>query len=230
MTANIDGRYTLAEPATLLWPKVITPEAYIDPKTKQPKGEPAYTTAVLFPADSVDFKAIKSLALLVIKDSWPGLDIRAGVVDGSLHLPWATGEELIAKKTKRLKDRGKEYTGGDDYQLGHAILKTTTKKSRPALAVVVNGVMVDLLDDKVIALHKSKFYSGVLGGVQINLNASEVDGTKFVTAYLQQVVSFGTGKQIGGKLASETFAGFAGKVVAEDPTKGSSEVDDEIPF
>jgi hypothetical protein len=47
-----------------------------------------------------------------------------------------------------------------------------------------------------------------------------------VTAYLQQVVSSGQGKQIGGKLASETFTGFAGKVVDEDPTTG----DDEIPF
>lgn len=225
--ANFDPRYTTVELATLLWPKVVTPEPYINPKTKKAMGEPAYTTAVMFPAESADIKAIKSKAIEVIKDQWPGLDIRAAVLDGSLHLPWASGEELIAKKTKKLKDAGKEYTGGDDYQNGHIILKTTTKLSRPALAVILNGKLVDLLDDAAIAIHKQKFYSGAKGAVQIKLNATEVEGKKFVTAYLQQVISTGTGKQIGGKLASETFAGFAGKVVAEDPSTG---MDDEVPF
>jgi hypothetical protein len=224
---DVDPRYTTTELATLLWPKVITPEAYIDPKTKKAKGEPAYTTAVMFPEASADLRAIKELSIQVIKDQWPGLDIRAARADKSLHLPWNTGEEMIAKKTKRLADQGKEYNGNDDYQLGHTILKTTTKLSRPALAVLLNGKLVDLLDDTAIALHKSKFYSGVQGAVQIKLNATEVEGKKFVTAYLQQVVSSGQGKQIGGKLASETFTGFAGKVVDEDPTTG---MDDEIPF
>ena len=227
MASNVDGRYTTTEPATLLWPKVITPEAYIDPKTKKAKGEPAYTTSVMLKSDGPDIKAIKNIAITVIKDSWPGLDIRAALADKTLHLPWETGEDAIAKKTKRLTDAGKEYTGGDDYQLGHVLLKTTTKKSRPALAVLLGGKWVDLNDDAVVGLHKSKFYSGVQGAVQVNLSASEVDGTKFVTAYLQQVASLNTGKQIGGKLASETFAGFAGKVSEEDPTQGSG---DEIPF
>lgn len=225
--AEFDPRYTTTELATLLWPKVIIPEAFIDPKTKKAKGEPAYTLTVMFPEASADLRAIKELSIQVIKDSWPELDIRAAWADKSLHLPWNTGEEMIAKKTKRLVDRGKEYNGNDDYQLGHTLLKTTTKLARPALAVLLNGKLVDLLDDTAIALHKSKFYSGVQGAVQIKLSAIEVEGRKFVVAYLQQVVSSGRGKQIGGKLASDTFSGFAGTVVDEDPTSG---MDDEIPF
>jgi len=105
-------------------------------------------------------------------------------------------------------------------------------KFQPKLGVIDNGTLVELEDDAQKAKYKGKFYSGVVAFASVNLVAYDRvgDGNKDgVTAYLNQVLSTGQGKKLGGdgggSLASN-FSQYLGQVVTEDPTAG----DDEIPF
>jgi hypothetical protein len=231
MTETVKSAYVLRDFATLLWPKVITPEAYKNVKTGQPLGEPAWSVTALLDPEGPDLKAIKAQTVRMCAEAWPGLDIRKAVADGILHLPWTTGEAEIMSKTAKLEKAGKKYAGAYDYMIGKVLLKTSAKTRAPGLAIFLNEEKIELATDQQKQLHKGKFYSGVLGAVEINLGTWTMEsGLKYVKAYLQAVLSTGTGKQLGAKSALETFSGFAGKVVAEDPTKGSSDLDDEIPF
>ena len=220
MSEEVNPYFTAKVGHTMLWPKVITPEAF---KTG---GKLAYSASWLFDPEDPELVALKALASNVLREKWPGLDLRAAVAEKKLGLPWETGDAAIARKTEKLKDAGKEYTGGDDYKVGKVVLKTTTHKTRPKLAAVVMGKDVSLDTEELIKAHESKFYSGALGLFQIKLGTNEVEGKKFVTAYLNKIMTSGQGKQIGGgQSAAETFAGFAGTVSAEDPTQG---VDDAL--
>lgn len=222
--ADTNNYYTATDLATMVWPKVITPEAYA-PKGKA-KGKPKFSAQYLLDPEGADYQAIKTKAVAAAKAVWPGADIGALYREGKLHMPFEKGDIVIEKKITKAKEEGKEYNPESDAHLvGKIVLSTSTGEGYPPKLsyLAPNGAVLDVdrLDPAQLAMHKGKFYGGVQAAYSVALKGTEVDGKKFVSAYLQSVMSANRGKQIGGRLASETFSGFAGKVSEADPTVGT---------
>lgn len=225
--------FTTINPVVSIYPHVLEPSQYEDPVTKK-KGKLEYSSQFLFPPTSPDFVALKSAVIAAIKAKWPGLDFAAAYKAGDLKMPWVSGDKKIEKVKAKLAAKNKEYGGNIDFMAGMMLVKAHTEKFPPQIGIIQGGKVIDLVTAEAKTLHKSKFYSGVEAGFHVRISAYDGvgdDGKPGVTLYLQSFVSTGRGKQIGGKVASQVFSGFAGKVSAEDPTTGKKdELDDEIPF
>lgn len=224
-----EGLFSFTAPVAFIWPALFEPRKF--GKKGQEKGEPKYSSTILFPPDHPDFTAMKQRALAVAKLRWPGRDIAADYKARELRMPWKTGDSELDRFVKKLTNDGKTYDGSRDFLKGSVVLKATSK-FQPRLSVIANGKIVDL-EEGSFAAHKSKFYSGVEGLAQINLvtyNAIDENAKDGVTAYLNLVLTLGKGAKRGGgtgPVASEVFKGYVGTSTEEDPTGG---LDDEIPF
>lgn len=227
------NEFTSTDWVVALYPHVLEPSQYEDPVTKK-KGKLEYSSQFLLKPDAPDFLALKTAVIDAIKAKWPGLDFATAYKNGELKLPWVMGDKKIEKTKAKLAAKAKEYTGNADFMAGMVVVKAHTEKFAPSCAVQQGGKNIDINDGNK-ALMKNKFYSGVLAAFSVKISAYDGvgdDGKPGVTLYLQSFLSSGKGKQIGGRVASQVFGGFAGKASPEDPTAGAAkdELDDEIPF
>jgi hypothetical protein len=227
----------IQKPVAILFPKVIEPEAFPDPKTKLPKGPPVYSANFCIPGDHPQWPELKAAVLSEAREKFGGL---AGV-----KFPIIPGEEEIKRFKEKLAANGKEYKGENDFLLGCMILKTRSPKrvpmlgySDPAHPKAVNG-WVDVIDNRkeaddvdpeAVTARKavaSKFYAGALCSVETIISGVEFNDRKFVTAYLQKVYSSGQGKHIaGGEPGSAVFEAYKGHISNVDPTL----VAEDVPF
>lgn len=215
MSDKTESRFALTMPVVMAHPHLFEAQSF--QRDGKAKGEPKFGTNLVFPNDSTDLKAIKTLAAQVARAKWP---TRAFT---EIKWPFSSGDKLAdARKAKAGKDDGA-------YQRGHVVINAKSKY-RPKLGVIEGGRIIDLETEEQIAKFKARFYFGALVFAELNLVAydggSNPDG---VTAYLNQVLSTGKGEKLasGGSSTSETFKAYIGSVSGADPTQG---LDDEIPF
>lgn len=211
MATNQEGIFDMTTATPMLWPALHEPKAYQE--NGKDKGEKKYGATFVFSADHTDWKAIKDKAVSVARAKWPGVEL------ATVGWPFISGNDYAQKRQAKGKD--------GSYFTGKGMLKSRSV-FEPRLCGIENGHMTDYEGEGRVKA-KAKFYSGVGSLAEFNFVAVEVNGKRYVTAYLNMVFSTNKGERVGGgKSAAETFKGYVGTASAEDPTKG--DLDDEIPF
>ena len=193
-------------------------------------GEPKYSDSFVFDPASPDLQRLKAAAVAQAQAKWPGRDIGAEFKAGTFAMPFTSGNGIIAKTKAKAEAAGKEYEGKADFMKDKIIIKASSKYP-PRLAYIENGKISPVLEGPALAANKNKFFFGAEVLFEVNLVAYDKVGERGVdgvTAYLNQVLTTGKGKRLsGGSDPADTFAGYAGKLSQEDPTKG---LDDGLPF
>lgn len=226
--AKIDSNFQTAQSVCTGFNNIIVPKKFKDPRTGKESGEPKYDTELLFDVDSEDLKTLKAMAVAVAKEKFPGIDVVAEYKAGQFRMPWTLGDTIIENKKKKLAALGKSYDGGADYKKGKSVVTAkTSAQFPPSIAALVGNAIIAIDTPALKELHKGKFFNGTEAYAVIRLNAYEPtkdDDNPGVNCFLQQFVSLNRGKQIGGRSAAQTFAGYVGKVTSENP------IDDDITF
>jgi len=232
---KLPSSFVATHPAVSVYPHVLAPSQYEDPVTKK-KGKLEYSSQFLYKPDDADFLALKTACINAAKAKWPGLDIGDAYKKGELRMPWFSGDKKMEKTKAKLAAKAKDYTGSLDFMAGYVVVKAHTEKFPPQVGYIQGGKLIDLLTEEAKVAAKGKFYSGVEALFQAAVSAYDGvgdDGKPGVTLYLQTFCSTCKGKQIGGRVVSQVFAGYAGKASDTDPTAGAGDpdgLDDEIPF
>lgn len=228
--AELNGVFDLTVPVVLAHPHLF--EAVKFKRNGREQGEPKFGGSFVFEADNPDLAALKARAVALAKAKWPGRDIAADFKAGKFKMPWSAGDKIVAKRVAKLQAASKQDDHKGDFQLGKVVVKSASKYA-PRLAVIANGKIVDL-DSTNTAAFKGQFYFGVKVLAQFNIvpyDAVGDTGLDGVTAYINLVLSTNKGERLsGGASAAEVFKGYVGSVSAEDPTAGTENLDDEIPF
>ena len=218
MSDKDQGVFNTTVPVPMTFPNLFEAKAF--GAKGHESGTPKFSANFLFDADSDDLKAMKAIALKVANARWPGRDRKAN----PLAFPFTSGDKLADKA--KLKGKDQEFSRGK-------IIVAGRSKFQPRLAAILNGKVVDLEGDMIVA-NKSKFYGGVLVLAQFNFSAYDGVGANpdGVTAYLNLVLTTGKGEKIGGggPQASEVFKGYVGSSTTEDPTGGAETTEDGIDF
>lgn len=224
------GRFEFNEPIPAANVNLLEARAFKG-KDGKPKGDPKYGVTLVFDPNSEDLKAAKSLAVQIAKEAFPSLALK------DIHFPFKLGN---AENAKRIKKSLKAL----DWQADRVVLGVRSK-DQPRMAGVIGGRIVDFDSAEQITANSRLFYNGVKVCAQVNfatygeaeaVGDEDNDAKPGVTAYLNLVMSTGTGTRISGATsASEAFRGYAGKMSATDPTDGVAgdgvaAGDDEIPF
>lgn len=225
-------QYKMTKPAIMVYPTVITPKAFgTNPK---PDAKKSYSINFALDADHPDVKGMKDQILAAAKAKWPGLNIALEVKEGRLRVPFTSGDKMIEKRAKKRQAAGKEPDDKLDFLKGKIVFKASSDFP-VALGVRVKGQGdIDVTEDNK-SVHKEAFYTGCLGLGAFSYrpyDAIKEEDKPGVKTYLDMVFSLNSGKRIqtGGRSAADTFKGVAGAASSEDPTAGSAELDDEIPF
>lgn len=222
---KIDGRFTFSKPVTLITFKDDLFEPRPFERAGVAKGEPKYGSRFLVPLTDAELVAqIKAKAAEVARLKWPGRPLN------ELLFPFKNGDTLYSKKQAELTAAGKPDEKRNDFYKGQFVVIARSKYP-PVLSALENGKVVEYGPAKRQAL-KARLYSGALVVPSLNLvpydGGSNQDG---VTAYLDQLLWYGGGKQLmGHKSATEVFRGFQGQASAENPMAGAIALDDDIPF
>ncbi len=219
----------LTAPAIMSFPHLIKPQQFTD--NGKGKGDPKYGASFVLEPESPDLEPFKKHCARIAREKWPNIDLKE--VTG---WPFKNGTRLADKRAEKCKAAGKTPDG--EWQRGKVVI-TARSEYRPRLAIIENGLIRDLDDEDAIKANQGKFYFGCLVLAQFNVVANAIKtgenaaGTetfnRYVSAYLNMVVSLNRGQRIGGaRSAAEVFKGYAGQATMEDPTAGN--LDDEIPF
>lgn len=214
--SKTDGIFNFTQPVVMIFPVLFEAKAF--KKNGKETGEPKFKASFVFPKDSEDLKALKTLAAKLARAKWPDKQF------SELVFPFASGDAQAEERKKKGKD--------DSDHLRGMVVMTAKSKYEPRLAYVEKGKIIDLETDTAKLAAKGKFYAGVEVLAQVNLAAYDGVGSNKsgVTAYLNMVLSTVKGDRLsGGQTASEAFKGYVGAVSAEDPTApGTSENLDDL--
>lgn len=214
--AKTDGIFSLTQPIIMAFPQLFEPKSFKE--NGKEKGEPKYSANLIFPADSEDLKALKTLAAGLARAKWPDkqffLTTQEGVKIPQIAFPFTSGDKLADDRKKKGKDDG-------EYMRGKVVIAARSKYE-PRLSYIEGKRIVECDGEAAKLAAKGKFFPGVEVLAQINLvpyDAVGSNGKPGVTAYLNMVLSTGKGTRIsGGQTASEAFKGYVGQHSAEDPT------------
>lgn len=224
MAFDTTGIYATLNPATMIWPRLITAEPF--KKNGKPVGDPKYSGTFVLAPDHPDLAPLKGRAAAVAKGKWPGVEFN------TIEWPFASGDKMIAENAAKVaaKEEGVRLLSEDVQKLfaGKVVLKARTKKQPSLGKMTSTGILI--LEGVTLDREKGIFYSGTDTLFEVNFWANTGSkGEKYITAYLNAVVSYNKGAKIGGGGAplAERFKGYVGHATAEDPTAGT--LDDEIP-
>lgn len=200
---------------------VVTPEhraafvqlfeakAFVDPKTKKPKGEPKYGYLALF-ANATDISELKAVAIKVAKAKFgDSVDLK------TVKFPFKNGDKEAERIVTKAAKNGKEKKDSDvAFYRGNVVMKVSSNFEPK----VVDNQGNDLLD-------KAAIYSGVYVRAEFNfraqlIEASEEEGgdKRYVSAYVNFVMKTKDGERLSGKSAKEVFKGLLGGSSTADPT------------
>lgn len=223
-------------PFRMSYAKLIEPKPFLDPATKQPKGDPTYNVDMLFsPDDLENFEQhvesgwekceIKRKLVELAKREWGSdFDIQGACKHGGMKWPVQSGDAVIEKKGESKNEHLK----------GKVIIPAkATQAVPPELVVPEKGGFRSLSrsDPQDMNTAKELFASGHWARAWINLKPNLVDGRKYLTFYLDVVMFVKRDDKFGGMSDAERFKGIEGGSADHDPTEGmSSDIDDEIPF
>ena len=226
MAFDTSGIYATLTPTTMLWPRLLVAEAF--KKDGKAVGDPKYGAAFAFPPDHADLNPLKGKALAVAKAKWPGVPAT------EIEWPFKSGTKMITENAAKIaaNEPGVRPMQEDVKKFldGKAVLQMRTKKQPQLCKMTPQGIIT--LEGLSLEQNKGVFYSGVDAIFEVNFWPNTGSkGEKYITAYLNAVVSYNTGVKIAGSgapPAAERFKGYVGQVTAEDPTRGT--LDDEISF
>ncbi len=207
--------YDLRAPVIALWPALVKPKAYKDPKTGK-EGPAKYGAWFLFKPEHPDIKPLKEKAIDALRAKWD---------DGQLDefkWPWRTGEAAA----NRRKAKGKPAEFLREYAL---VIPARSKYMR--LGLWQKGLCSELQTETEKMAAADKFYSGVEVVAQFTFKPFILETTepmtRGVTAYVNMVASFARGKRLGGVSMAETFKNVTGHETQDDPT-GDDDYTDQI--
>ena len=210
MTDKNLGVFEMSQPVPMLFPALAEARAYQD-KGKD-VGAAKFGATFLFPTDHADLKALKKTAFAVATAKWGAVDAK------DIAWPFSSGTEYAAKRTAAGKD-GSVF-------VDKSMLKSQTIYE-PKLSWVTQGKLSQDIPSTQVpdVTIQTKFFSGAEVLASFKFVPVEVSGRKFVTAYLDKVLSTGKGQRQGGvsRSASESFASYIGQLTQEDPTAGDDE-------
>lgn len=212
---------------------VITPKRFKDPKTKKEKGDPTFSLTGIFEPDDMKkwfmvddqsekgFTEVDLAATLVqiAKEKWSGIDVKA---EFAKAWPIKAGDAKAAKLEENKKN--------GDYLKGKKTVNFKSKEDvAPRLIVWENGVKTELntTDPEQKKKAEKLFVSGYYARALVKVMATEMDESKYLTFYLNEVRFVKVGEKIGGTSAMDRFEGVYGGSSDHDPTAG---LDEEIPF
>lgn len=197
-------------------------------------GDPRYDGTFMVPNDSTDLAALKALVVPMLQAIHPGKKVvgrrltqeefDSGNVCG-VKVPWFDGTKAADKAKAEKKDQ--------EFFRGFTCFKAASKYA-PALSAVENGKFTEYNDEGTRASLKRLFYSGAWFVPHLQLHSYKPNGTDGkpggVGLWLPALMFVKHDKRLGssGVNAAEVFKGYAGKVVAEDPTAGETPADDEF--
>lgn len=202
------GIFQLTHDAELEFPHLFEPRQY------KGKGDAKYDAMFVFDADHTDMAAIKALVGRVARAKWPGVDFK------DVTFPVKLGDKVADKNAER----------NNDFLRGKLVI-TARSVYPPKLCVNMPGRgFVDFREaDRDLPACKSAFYRGVRVLAEFNFVPQLVDERYYITAYLNSVGSLNKGERRGGgRSGNETFAGYVGRVVADDPAAGMPKSEDAI--
>src|SRR5208282_791229 len=119
------GQYTIKQPVIMVYPKLLTPEAY----ENKPDAKKYFSAAFMFKPDSAELKAIKTIAAQVARAKWPSRAFN------SIRWPFKNGDELA--------DARKAKSGVDDGFTRGFVVINTKSKNRPTLSAKVDGKLYE---------------------------------------------------------------------------------------
>lgn len=221
-------RYDFKASTRVTYANIVKPRAF------QGKGDPKYSAQFLLAPDSEDLKAIQALCGAALKEQYPGKRLKAGRLteeqDASgewveVVMPWQDGTKLADKAKAEGKNKNKEA------MRGFVVLKAgAPMKNPPALAMVLDGKIVDLNDAETRAMQEKYFYSGAYVAPYVAVATYKAQDGKpgGANLYLNGVLFVKHGERIGGVNLAEVFKGHIGKASTVDP--GTNALDDEIPY
>lgn len=218
------------------WTNIVKARAF-----KGKEGSEKFGARFIIEPDAEDFQRLKKEVASLLQSKNPGKkfvmrrltqeELEAGNVI-EVHVPWTTGDAENKKSAANGKKEVEEYKG--------KIVIKAASKYQPAMGVIQNGKVVDLVTEEAKAGAEKFFYSGawlVPAEVGLNYYPASSDGKPAgVSLYLNVVIAHPGkkgGDRIGGggaRSAAEAYSGYLGKISDEDPTAGADTLDDEIPF
>lgn len=243
-----DNNYTVRTPVVRLsYANLVEPRQYKE--NGKPKGNPTYNCELLIPVDKANIsfelrndeggwdsiEDFKEFLMSVSREEWGSdFDVNGAVKHGGMKWPVQSGDKIIEKKEKKT---GKKAKNMSQYE-GVRVLRVKSVEQWPPRLYVRSQEGIVLLDrDKEEDMKKAKklFQSGNYGILSLNLKCNEVDGRKFLTFYINDVLYDSKGGALGGADGNQVFAGYEGGESDTDPTQGMDEdpsegLDDEIPF
>lgn len=217
MADDNGGVFDTTFPVVVLHPNFFVAKAFKG-KGGKDNGDPKYSGNLGMKPDHPDLSAMKKLAAAVARAKWPNRDLK------ELAFPFKNGDKLA--DASKVKGKNGEFNRG-------LVIIPARSKFEPRLAAIVNRSIAEYDTPEARIKNKDKFFFGAEALVQVNFVAYDGVGNNpdGVTAYLNQVCVTGKGTRIQGTGGvSETFRGYAGSMSVEDPTKGSTADDDEIPL
>jgi hypothetical protein len=222
-------------PFRMSYAHLITPRPYME--GGKPKGAPTYNVEMLVPDDDMGkFKLLTDdgwqetdLAALLVqmaRDEWgQDFSVKDNVKFGGMKWPLMNGTKKADEGVEEKKDK-------EAYRGMTAIRIKSHEKFPPSLTIVRGGKLVtlDRNDDEDLALAKKLFASGSYAQANINIVPHDVDGKKYLTFYCNTIRMYKEGPKLGGMSDADRFDGIEGGTTDYDPTGGSTDLDDEIPF
>lgn len=220
------------------YPNLITAKPYTDDAGK--KGEPRYTLDMIYdPPDIAKFRAengsgdlievgIDRLAVQLAQERWPELKDPT-LLKSELAKGWPIhkGDVLAAKREAKKKD-------GDAFK-GKLIIRSKSYENvKPLLTwydpVAKGWKALSRSSDVDMKRAEDLFVGGNFFGAELTMKATETNGTKYITFYINAVRFIREGEKFGGKGLMDRFDGYQGGEAAHDPTAGMTAGNDEIPF
>ena len=235
----------ITEPFILSYPKLMKAEPYIDPETKQPKGDPVYSFEAIsaldalaawdiYTKDSEDPTKGKIEVRLVAlaKEKWgDDFDVKAAVEHGGLKWPFKSGNAKADEKGAKA-----DHYRDTKFWRGKALAEINGSPNEPSLYDGSTG-------GELIKLRRSTeagktrigelFYGGAICTAELNAVAGTTGDNKYVTFYVNSIVFECDGDRLGGGSRIERARGVKGGESATDPSEGmkdANELEDEIPF
>lgn len=160
--------------------------AHVFEPTDTPSGDKKYSVCLLIPKS--DKETVDAL----------GKAIDAAKENGKTN---KFGGKIPSTLKIILRDGDADHPDDESYQ-GMLFLNASSKK-RPGVKMLEAGALVDCLDEE-------DFYSGCYGAAEINFFAYNSNGSKGISAGLNNVIKLEDGEKLsGGHSADEAFSDLA---------------------
>ena len=213
--------YDLRKPCIAIWPSLIEPKAYKNPKTGV-EGVAKYGAHFSFPEMNPDIKAIKEMAVDAFRSEYEDIPL------ADVKWPWATGVQVADKRAKKAGAPGSTTKSAEFFREFAFVLVAKSKYIR--LGIWKDGRTTELQTPTQRMAAEDRFYSGAKVVAEFGFKPyfNDTNEQYGVTAYANQVALYDVGvpgKRIGGKDMNETFKNVVGHETTDDPTGEDDYVD-----